>query len=155
MFKVNIVKNGIITNSGLFDNQELADAWISQEVSKSSWGKPARTISELDAVIEFGIDIVSNMDDYETHELNGEDIRFYHIPAEFTIEKINLGIAPLMEIIRTTRNKLLSDCDWTQLADSTLSVEAKVAWATYRQALRDLPEELEDPNEVVWPEFPL
>jgi len=39
---------------------------------------------------------------------------------------------------RTKRNKLLADTDWTQMNDSPLTNEAKTAWATYRQELRDL-----------------
>ena len=39
---------------------------------------------------------------------------------------------------RTTRDKLLRDTDWTQMNDSPLTNEAKTAWATYRQELRDL-----------------
>ena len=39
---------------------------------------------------------------------------------------------------RTTRNKLLADSDWTQMNDSPLTNEAKTAWATYRQELRDV-----------------
>ena len=39
---------------------------------------------------------------------------------------------------RTTRDKLLADTDWTQMNDSPLTNEAKTAWATYRQELRDL-----------------
>ena len=39
---------------------------------------------------------------------------------------------------RTTRNKLLADSDWTQMNDSPLTNEAKTAWATYRQELRDM-----------------
>ena len=39
---------------------------------------------------------------------------------------------------RTTRNTLLSDSDWTQMNDSPLTNEAKTAWATYRQELRDV-----------------
>ena len=38
--------------------------------------------------------------------------------------------------IRAWRNAQLSATDWTQLGDSPLD---KAAWATYRQALRDLP----------------
>lgn len=38
--------------------------------------------------------------------------------------------------IRAWRNAQLARTDWTQLADSPLDKEA---WATYRQALRDLP----------------
>lgn len=40
------------------------------------------------------------------------------------------------EQIRLWRNAQLAASDWTQLADSPVD---KSAWATYRQALRDLP----------------
>jgi len=45
----------------------------------------------------------------------------------------------LFERMRIWRNDELSASDWTQLADSTAN---KTAWATYRQALRDLPAHL-------------
>ena len=42
-----------------------------------------------------------------------------------------------LDIIRIERDKRLIDCDWTQLPDVPSNVD-KAAWATYRQALRDL-----------------
>jgi hypothetical protein len=39
-------------------------------------------------------------------------------------------------VMRTIRNRLLAESDWTQLPDATCDREA---WATYRQALRDFP----------------
>lgn len=53
--------------------------------------------------------------------------------------------------IRETRNDKLKESDWTQLADSTVD---KTAWASYRQALRDLPTQSGFPNQVVWPTQP-
>ena len=41
--------------------------------------------------------------------------------------------------VRTSRNSLLLSSDWTQSADSPLSDSKKAEWATYRQALRDFP----------------
>lgn len=41
--------------------------------------------------------------------------------------------------VRSERNALLSASDWTQLPDSALSESKKTEWATYRQALRDVP----------------
>ena len=41
--------------------------------------------------------------------------------------------------LRTNRDAMLSSCDWTQGSDSPLSSGKKTEWATYRQALRDLP----------------
>ena len=43
-------------------------------------------------------------------------------------------------IYYTIRDQKLKDSDWTGFADSPLSDEKKAEWATYRQALRDLPE---------------
>jgi hypothetical protein len=53
--------------------------------------------------------------------------------------------------VRSERNQKLSDSDWTQLADSP---ENKAAWATYRQALRDIPTQAGFPWEVQWPTQP-
>lgn len=39
--------------------------------------------------------------------------------------------------LRAMRNDLLSRSDWTQVADAPVDQQA---WATYRQALRDLPD---------------
>lgn len=53
--------------------------------------------------------------------------------------------------VREQRNKLLSECDWTQLADSPVN---RAVWATYRQALRDVPSQAGFPWEVNWPTKP-
>ena len=53
--------------------------------------------------------------------------------------------------VRNQRTQLLKDCDWTQIADSTAD---KTAWATYRQALRDVPAQSGFPWEVTWPTQP-
>ena len=46
--------------------------------------------------------------------------------------------ARVAESNRTNRDELLANSDWTQMNDSPLTNEAKTAWATYRQELRDL-----------------
>lgn len=53
--------------------------------------------------------------------------------------------------VRSQRNRLLADCDWTQLADSPVD---KAAWATYRQALRDISAQAGFPWDVEWPHDP-
>ncbi len=58
------------------------------------------------------------------------------------------------EDLRTVRNAVLAKCDYTQLSDSPLSDELKTEWATYRQALRDLPENTPDIKNVTWPTKP-
>jgi hypothetical protein len=51
---------------------------------------------------------------------------------------------------RARRNTLLAECDWTQLPD--VPAATKTAWAPYRQALRDLPEDPAWPD-MDWPTF--
>ena len=53
--------------------------------------------------------------------------------------------------IRNSRTEKLKDSDWTQLADSTAD---KAAWATYRQALRDITAQAGFPWTIDWPEAP-
>ena len=53
--------------------------------------------------------------------------------------------------VRTSRTQLLKDSDWTQIADSTAD---KDAWATYRQALRDITSQAGFPWTIDWPEQP-
>lgn len=59
------------------------------------------------------------------------------------------------DTIRAQRNFLLSQSDWTQLSDAPLTQEQKSAWASYRQALRDVPSHFNSPEEVVWPTTPV
>lgn len=56
--------------------------------------------------------------------------------------------------VKIKRNKLLALCDWTQLADSPLNTEQKSEWAIYRQALRDIPQQGVEPENVTWPTQP-
>jgi len=52
---------------------------------------------------------------------------------------------------RSDRNKRLADSDWTQLADAPVT---GTAWATYRQALRDVTAQAGFPWEITWPDAP-
>jgi hypothetical protein len=56
--------------------------------------------------------------------------------------------------IRKIRNSLLRNSDWTQLPDSPLNSETKALWATYRQTLRDITENIDENGEVTYPDTP-
>jgi len=63
----------------------------------------------------------------------------------------------LMVEVRSQRDALLVQSDWTQVADAPLTSEVKTTWAEYRQALRDTPHlntAAEDFDEVFWPTSP-
>jgi len=63
----------------------------------------------------------------------------------------------VLKNIRATRRNKLAESDWTQFADSPLSDNKKAEWATYRQALRDLPQEYPNAisnDDIIWPTKP-
>jgi hypothetical protein len=53
--------------------------------------------------------------------------------------------------VRSERNAKLTATDWTQVADTTAD---KTAWATYRQALRNVPTQAGFPWTIEWPVAP-
>ena len=55
--------------------------------------------------------------------------------------------------IRSTRDQILRDTDWTMTTGATVD---QAQWAAYRQNLRDLPQTYKDktPDDVVWPTQP-
>lgn len=53
--------------------------------------------------------------------------------------------------IRAQRAEKLKACDWTQVADAPVD---QAAWATYRQALRDITAQPGFPTTVEWPHDP-
>ena len=80
------------------------------------------------------------MDWHDGSVIDGEWVRFT-VRDKTTDEK--------MIEIRSTRNQLLTDTDWTGLSDVTMSDDM----ITYRQALRDLPASV-DVDSPVYPTKP-
>lgn len=73
------------------------------------------------------------------------------------LKKVTPPSQNITGLIRQQRMGLLASTDWTQMPDSPLSPGLKQAWADYRQALRDLPDEQGNVNsitDVVWPTPP-
>ena len=58
------------------------------------------------------------------------------------------------ESVRSQRTQLLKDSDWTQLDDTPFDNAKKMAWANYRQALRDIPDQASFPWDIQWPTQP-
>jgi hypothetical protein len=57
--------------------------------------------------------------------------------ADKTEEEIAADADAKAAQVRAQRDRLLADSDWTQILDAPVD---RTAWATYRQALRDLPQ---------------
>ncbi len=58
----------------------------------------------------------------------------------------------LFKVFREQRNKKLTESDFMMLSD--YPKEDLEEWKVYRQALRDLPTNTEDPENPIWPTLP-
>lgn len=56
--------------------------------------------------------------------------------------------------IRARRDRLLAATDWAVLPDSPLDAQSLDAVKTYRQALRDVPQQEHFPGAITWPQMP-
>lgn len=86
----------------------------------------------------------------EPVNVNGTWVRSFDVVAK-SAEQIESEYQQQAESIRSERNRLLSETDWTQLADSPVD---NVAWITYRQALRDITNQGGFPFNVIFPTKP-
>ena len=107
---------------------------------------------EIEHPVYGWIPFTASPDDVEAHgrELHAQllqsgEIALYTPPEPPTA-------AELAAQARAQRDSLLVESDWTQLPDVPESTRA--AWAQYRQALRDVPQQSGFPHTITWPERP-
>lgn len=87
-------------------------------------------------------------------EISENEVVEYQTRRPKTEEELQEEIESKWRVIREKRNRLLFECDWTQLSDSPLSVEKREEWAIYRQELRDITN-YPSPDSVIWPNEPI
>jgi len=56
--------------------------------------------------------------------------------------------------VRSTRDTKLAECDWRVIKAAETATTLDAAWATYRQALRDVTSQSGFPWTITWPESP-
>ena len=86
-------------------------------------------------------------------------VTLVHRARDMTSAEISEHNEVSLKWLRQQRDEKLVDSDWTQASDYpsatfSLAEVEKAQWATYRQALRDLPATTEDLSHPVWPTPP-
>jgi len=141
------------------------EKWVAQTYAKSLSGITEEVVNRFDSDIVFEGPQASGGTVYQysqrdgVEELEGKWYTKYILGPVFTGDTAAADEvaykaskdAEQAKSIRTSRTEMLKDCDWTQIADSTAD---KTAWATYRQALRDVPSQAGFPWTIAWPETP-
>ena len=113
---------------------------VNQGVYGGEWGSPHVTVH---VAVPEGLDpqCLMAVRDPETGEIT--------LTQDPT--KVQAKLATAWAQLRAERNRRLAATDWTQMNDSPLSQANRTAWSSYRQELRDLPDEVTDPTQVEWP----
>jgi hypothetical protein len=83
-------------------------------------------------------------------EIDGKWYTKYSV-ADMDDEAKAIKDAEQAEKARSQRTDKLKDSDWTQVADAPVD---QAAWATYRQALRDITSQTGFPWTINWPVAP-
>ncbi len=103
----------------------------------------------------------SEIVDVEAHkDEDGKDVAATYIQSHFikddTAKDKRILDAEWVNI-RTERDKLLTESDWTQGNDTPLSAADVAKWKTYRTSLRDLPSDQSSKtkySDITWPTKP-
>jgi hypothetical protein len=143
------VGNPIFENQfyGLFNNVSFALPLASEDVVSRGYAfyqDSIRPEHEIYEVVEPSAPVQVSDDLWE----KGWSVR------QMTDDEISDVDNGLASSARDSRNQLLSTSDWTQFNDSPLSEADKESWATYRNALRDVPAQAGFPWDIDWPELP-
>jgi predicted metal-binding protein len=117
------------------------------------WANAEHTMIDLTikwVEIDEELPFTASPDDTEDH---GRAIFAAAVAGEYGAVAEFVPYVPTQEekaaAIRAERDALLIATDWTQLPD--VPEDTRSAWAEYRQALRDVPEQKGFPENVVWP----
>ena len=131
-FKIEFLKSGKVTvlfSDNITEKKEMFD---DEEITKFKYDMYRITLNNRTNLAE---DIESNYDIWLQFAKDSE------------YEKLATGI-------RTKRDKLLTETDWTQVTDTVLSEEKQEEYKTYRQELRDITQQDEFPYKVTFPKKP-
>jgi len=146
--EIALIENGNITNVGdyrnVFPNTSFTSDGPNDEFLAEHGAKRLNRFKSYDSLTENLVTVAP----YE------EGDWVYTVEVQpMSAELIQMLKDSAMQQIRATRNQFLAMSDWTQLVDTPTAI--KTAWATYRQALRDLPTTITEPRTFSdWPHDP-
>ena len=119
--------------------------WIDCEIEHETYGWIPYSLDPADT------DMTINNDALLAAMSAAGDVAAYIPPTQVELD------AALSDQLRGERGNLLSEVDTiagNALRWGSLSAEQQDAWAVYRQALLDVPQQAGFPNDVVWPVKP-
>jgi hypothetical protein len=137
-------------NDEAFGNIQEDLSWVPSNVHAVIWNDTVGRIEYKNAPSE----VINELGIYEQalEIFDAEKQRRFR--EQLAEEELREASRDYWKEFRNERNRKLIECDWTQLSDSPITKQKKQEWAVYRQALRDLPENTNDPKNPEWPSTP-
>jgi hypothetical protein len=137
-------------NDEAFGNIQEDLSWVPSNVHAVIWNDTVGRIEYKNAPSE----VIDELGIYEQalEMFDAEKQRRFR--EQLAEEELREASRDYWKEFRNERNRKLIECDWTQLSDSPITKQKKQEWAVYRQALRDLPENTNDPKNPEWPSSP-
>ena len=148
-------KNITVENKTLFNITSQDFSWIPSNVTYLIWYGTRGSIKyEINEEGSVPVEFITELGIYEQ-----AIVMFNNEKQRLEDEKIAQAEAiesarDYWKELRSLRDGKLTKYDWTQTLDAPLTEEQRIAWGTYRQALRDVPANTEDPKNPVWPAKP-
>jgi hypothetical protein len=99
------------------------------------------------------VDYTKNVEETVPQKINGVWTQVWNV-SDVDEDTLAGRTAQKAEEVRAARNVKISESDWTQLDDTPITNAKKLEWASYRQALRDIPSQAGFPWNVSWPSEP-
>jgi len=129
------------------DNPNTSFPVVISESTLASFG--VYPVTFLDAP-EYDVNTQKIEQDDKPVEVNGAWLLGWTI-TDLSADELEAKAVEKSAEVRMYRGRLLASSDWTQISDAPVD---QAAWATYRQSLRDVPQQAGFPFNVTWPQEP-
>jgi hypothetical protein len=94
---------------------------------------------------QYRVEIIQQSDDSWAHEL---------VEVEISEEQYANNVAVQTQAVKADRDRMIAATDWIVTKSAEAGEPVPESWKTYRQALRDIPEQAGFPFQVTWPTRP-
>jgi len=95
----------------------------------------------------------NDWNNYKVLQKNSTDLFHYETLTWVQADEITCASFAITDILSKRKQELFNS-DWTQIPNSPLTADQQTAWATYRQALRDITKQSGYPFNIIWPSAP-
>ena len=127
------------------DNPHVSFPKNPTDVLLAEWG-----VYPVNPTSQPSVDHTKNVTEKPPVKQGDEWVQVWEV-LDATESEIQGRIADKANAIRAERDRKLVESDWTQVLDAAVD---QAAWAAYRQALRDIPQQEGFPTTVTWPVKP-